>query len=143
MAGPFVTEEMFEVVVRYVERTMKSGLSTLMVLKPEDKEKELRYKDSIKEIHSQWSQPNWKESNELIRVATKWDSAAGMRVIDWPLYRTSLLENYMKGWDIQDEGGKTVPCVKEYIDKLDPNVASALVDEFLSKTTPTEKELGE
>lgn len=136
MAGPFISEDMFAIVVKYREVENKSsGRKSNVVIN--DKETELRYKDLIKEIHTQWCQLNWKQSNDLIRASTKWDHDAGQRVIDWPLYRATLLDKCMKSWDIDG-----VACDQENIAKLDPNIASALVDEFLTRTTPTEQDLG-
>jgi hypothetical protein len=141
MGGPFVSDEMFDIVVKYVEKKLKSGHMGVVVIK--DAETELRHKGLVKEIHTQWTQPDWTVSNDMIRAATRFDPEAGTRMIDWPLYRSLLLERCMKSWDVADEQGKPVPCVKEKIGKLDPNIGAALVDDFLAKTTPTEKDLGE
>lgn len=144
MSNPFVSEARFEVIVKYVEKKMKSGLSTILVI--EDKEMEERYKGSISEIHTQWIQPNWKESNELSKQCTRWEPMAGERTFDWSAYRMAILERYMKSWDIttKDDDGKetSVPCIPDNIGKLDPNIASALIEGFMEKTMPTEKELG-
>ena len=141
MGGPFVSDEMFDIVVKYVEKKLKSGHTGVVVVR--DLETEQRYKGLVKEIHTQWVQPNWMTSNDMIRTATRFDAEAGTRLIDWPLYRTLLLEKCMKQWDVVDEASKPVPCTKENIARLDPNIGAALVDDFLAKTTPTEKELGE
>ena len=141
MGGPFVSDEMFDIVVKYVEKKLKSGHTGVVVIK--DAETELRYKGLVKEIHTQWVQPDWTVSNDMIRAATRFDAEAGTRMIDWPLYRSLLLERCMKSWDVADEAGKPVPCIKERVGKLDPNIGAALVDDFLAKTTPSEKDLGE
>ena len=133
--GLFVSEDLFDIVVKYREVKTKMGVKSVSVIR--DKDTELRYKDFVMELHTQWAAPNWKQSNDLIRQATKWDTDAGQRVIDWPLYRSTLMETCMKTWDIKD-----VPCIKDNMAKLDPNIAAALVDEFLGRTTPTEEELG-
>lgn len=144
MSNPFISDNRFEVTIKYVEKETKGGLSATMVVS--DKETEERYKGSINEIHTQWVQPNWKESNELSRQCTRWDPIAGERLFDWNSYRIALVERYMKSWDISLKNDKgedvPVPCTKENIDKLDPNIASALIDAFLNKTTPSEEKLG-
>lgn len=139
MAGPFVNEELFDLKIKYIEKKLKSGHTGCVIVS--DKETELKYKDHIKEIHTMWLQPNWKQSNDVIRKATKVDADTGIRGVDWPYYRTLLLENFMKTWDIAGEDGKTVPCIPENIAKLDPVIAGALVEEFLGKTSPSEEEL--
>jgi hypothetical protein len=105
-------------------------------------EMEERYKGLVSELHTQWIQPNWKESNDLIRASTTWDAEAGERMLDWQKYRFLLLEHFMKSWDIVDDKEMPVACTRENIEKLDANIAAALVDQFLSKTTLTEKEMG-
>jgi hypothetical protein len=139
MPGPFVSETAFPITVKYVESKNKAGLPIIVIVRSKDIEQ--RYKDQVKTITTQWIQPNWKQSNDLIRRATKFDADAGERVLDWPLYKTIILETFMKEWDIE-LNGKLVPCIPENIAQLDTNIASALVDEFLVKTTPSEQELG-
>lgn len=138
--SPFATGARFPIVIKYVEKTLPSGLTTVVVVKTAEMEE--RFKGSVFELQTQWVQPNWKESNDLIRASTTWDSEAGERMLDWQKYRFLLLEHFMKSWDVKDEKGQAVPCVKENIEKLDANIAAALVDEFLKKTTLTEKEVG-
>jgi hypothetical protein len=141
MAGPFVTTDLFEIKICYVEKQMKSGHTGCVVLNTD--EAKLKYKDQVKEISTQWSSMNWRQSNDLIRKATKVDADTGIRGVDWPYYRSLLMESCLKAWDIQGSDSKTVPCINDNIGKLDPNIASAMVEEYLAKTTPSEKELGE
>jgi hypothetical protein len=138
--GPFVTDSSFTIEVKYIEKKNKAGLPMIVIVK--SAEIEARYKDHVKTIKTMWTLPNWKQSNELIRKATKFDQDAGERRLDWQLYRSMILENFMKEWDIKGEDGKMVPCVKQFIDLLDVNVAATLIDEFLLKTSPSEDELG-
>jgi len=138
--GPFVSQTSFPIVVKYIEKENKAGLPLIVIVKSEEIEK--RYKDQIKTITTIWTLPNWKQSNELIRKATKFDADAGERRLDWQMYRGLLLETFMKEWDIKGSDGKVVPCDKQFIDQLDVNVAATLIDEFLLKTSPSEDELG-
>lgn len=143
MSGPFVSEEKFPIVIKYVERSLRSGLKNIKIVK--DKEAEEKYKGLIKEINTQWIQPNWKQSNDLVRTCTKFDAQAGERILDWQTYRMRLLESYMTNWDIAEDGAsgpQLVPCTADYMSKLNPQIAAALVDEFLSKTTMTDDEMG-
>jgi hypothetical protein len=133
---------MFDIVLEYVHAPLKNGLFGIVVLKEKDEETRKRYAGSIQEIHSQWVMPNWKQSNDMLRRATRWDSDAGQRVLDWPTYRSLIMENFMRMWDIKDEQGGAVPCVKDNMERLDPNIAASLVEKFLSKTSVTEKDLG-
>jgi hypothetical protein len=150
MGGPFVSNEQFEVVVKYVEKKSKSGLPSVMLIVSEEQEK--RYGDSVKKISTQWCQPNWKESNQLSRECTYFDHIAGEKLFDWGMYKAKLLETYMKAWDITTDGAEkdadgkfrqvNVPCIPEYVHKLDPSIAGALIDGFFSKTQPSEEKLG-
>lgn len=137
---PFATGARFPVIVKYVEKALSSGLKTLVVVK--DKKMEEQYNGLVHELHTSWIQPNWKESNDLIRAATTWDVEAGERMLDWQKYRFMLLLHFMKGWDVKDEEGNVVPCIQDNIERLDAQIAGALVDEFIAKTTLTEKEVG-
>lgn len=143
MPGPFVSEDRFEIVVKYMEKQLPYGGTSCVVVN--SKEMEEKYGALVKEIHTQWVQPNWQETNDLIRKSTVPDPYTGRRDMDWTLYRQFLLERYMKSWDITQEGpdGKSVqvPCTVEYINKLDPSVAAALVEEFVRRTTISEDDL--
>jgi len=129
---------MFEIKVKYVETTLKNGKKSVVVLKDEEAAK--RHAGSLIEITTQWTQPNWKQSQDMIRAATSFDHIAGDRVTDWNFYRAMLLENCMKMWDIKI-GDQAVPCTVQNISRLDPSVAYALVSEFIAKTQPSEDEL--
>jgi hypothetical protein len=134
---------MFDVVVEYAQAQLKSGLKGIIVFKEKDDEARQKIaKESIEALHTQWVMPNWKQSNEMLRVSTKWDGEAGQRVLDWATYRSQIMENFMRMWDVKDDKGAPVPCTRENMDKLDPSIASALVERFLAKTTVTEKDLG-
>lgn len=135
----FVTGDMFELVVKYVERKLASGLETVMLITTEEHEQ--RYSGTIKEMRTMWVQPNWKEHTEVIRRATKMDQETGVRDIDWPLYRSLVLETFMKKWDVK-EGDKSVPCTAENINRLEPVIANQLSNMFIARTTTTEQELG-
>jgi len=143
MPGPFVSEDRFEIVVKYIEKKLASGGTSCVVVN--NKEMEERYGAAVKQIHTQWIQPNWQETNDLIRKSTVPDPYTGQRQMDWTIYRQSLLEKYMKSWDISIPGadGKdmVVPCIPENINRLDPAIASSLVEEFVNRTTISDDEL--
>ncbi len=141
MAGPFTSDELFPIVVKYTEKKLKSGNTGILIVKGEDME--LRYKGCISEMQTQWAMPNWKQSNDLLRKATVFDSNAGEKMLDWPTYRSLLVENFMRSWDVTDEKGNPIPCTPDNVAKLDPSIAAALVEGFLAKTTVSEKDLGE
>lgn len=144
MSGPFVSNEMFPIDIEYVEKSTKSGLPGVIIVR--DEETRQRYKGNVKKISTQWVVPNWKESNMLVRDSYKWDPIAGEKILDWNLYRTKILDTYMKAWDITQPGPDgnphPVPCIPENIAKLQPSIAGALVDAFMLKTSPTEEEMG-
>jgi hypothetical protein len=134
---------MFEIVVEYAQAMLKNGLKGILVFSEKDDEGKKRYSpDAVEAIHSQWVMPNWKQSNDILRRATKWDDEAGQRVLDWATYRSLIMENFMRMWDVKDDQKSPVPCTRENMERLDPNIAAALVERFLSKTTITEKDLG-
>ena len=144
MAGPFVSDEMFPIVIKYVEKNSKLGMTSVLILKGEEMEQ--RYKGSAKTINTQWALPNWKESNDLVRGCYRWDNIAGEKILDWSLYRMKVLDTYMRNCDIKSPGQNgeetSIPCTPEYISKLQPSIAGALVDEFMAKTSPSEEDLG-
>jgi hypothetical protein len=146
MPGPFASNERFEIAVKYIEKSLPSGLNKVIVVGEKDKEAQERYKDKVKVIHTQWTLMNWKESNDLIRQATYFDAMAGRRELDWVAYRQLMLDNCMKSWDITEKGadGKesSVPCTKENISRLDPNIATALVQAFVERTSVSDEEMG-
>ena len=141
MPGPFASEELFPVVVKYAEvKVPKSGLMSIVVIRTDEMAQ--RYKDAVREINTQWVTPNWTENNDLLRSSTRWDREAGERVLDWTTYRAMVLEKFMRTWDIKDDKGVGVPCTKEYINKLDPNIGAALAEGFLAKISVSERDLG-
>lgn len=144
MAGPFVSDELFPITIKYVEKKTKAGLGTCMVVR--GKEMEQRYKDNAKEINTQWRIPNWKESQDLVRQCYRWDQIAGEKILDWNLYRMKCLDTYMVAWDVTmpnpNGGEQSVPCTPANVAKLQPLIASALVDEFMLKTSPTDEDMG-
>jgi len=146
MAGPFASNDRFEIAIKYVEKKLSSGLTKVIIIGNKDEESLERYKDQVKVIHTQWAMMNWQETNSLIRQATYFDSMAGRRELDWVMYRQLMLENCMKSWDITEKAadGKetSVPCTKENVARLDPNVATALVQDFVEKTSMSDEDLG-
>lgn len=151
MSGPFVSDERFAIVVKYIEKKLPNGMDSVIIV--DTKEMEERYQGTVKEVHTQWTQPNWIETNKLIRRATAFDPMAGRKEMDWTLYRQFLLEQYMRSWDITMPGKVSVsdgavsepvpvPCTPENINKLNPAIAAALVEEFVSKTSMPEDDLG-
>ena len=140
MAGPFVTEELFDVTVKYIELTAKSGAKVLVVVKT--KEMEQRYGDKVMEIHTMWVQPNWKLHNDVVRQSMKLEPDLGQRVVDWNLFRQLSMETFMRAWDIKSDKDEPVPCTKENMATLDPNIAVAMCDAFHQRTSITEQELG-
>jgi hypothetical protein len=147
MPGPFASNERFEIAIKYIEKKLPSGLTKVITIGEKDEETQERYKDQIKIIHTQWSMMNWKETNDLIRQATYFDAMAGRRELDWVMYRQLMLESCMKSWDITQpnsdgKGESGVPCTKENISRLDPNIATALVQEFVDKTSMSDNDLG-
>ena len=124
MATPFVSPDLFEIVVKYVQVKLKSGLSAIVVVKDEEQEK--KYKDKVQALKSQWRQPNWKEHNDLHSDSLVMDDVAGVKVPDYNIYRQLVLERFMKLWDVMDEKSNPVEITKDNLSKLDPSIAVAL-----------------
>jgi hypothetical protein len=137
--GVLVSKKLFPIVIKYVELTLKNGQTGIFVIKTNEQEK--KYAGRIKEMHTQWRQPNWKESNDLFKGSLQWDAYKGEREIDPITYRSMTLEENLKHWDVIDDDGKPVPCTKENMWKLDVNIAAALIDAFNAHTIPNEDEL--
>lgn len=143
--GIFASDDFFSIVVKYVIVKTKGGSETVKVFdesKKEDKESMEKFGGKVKSLTTNWTIPNWKQSNELLRKCMRYDAEAGKKELDWPLYRALIIETFMKNWDATDDSGNTVKCSKESIDKLDTSVAVSLVDKFLDRTTITEQDLG-
>lgn len=133
------SEKLFPIDIRYCEVKFKNGMEGIVIIENDDDEK--KYIGQIKELKTQWRTPNWKEHTDVIRGATIWDEFNGERTIDFRTYRSLVLENFLKAWDIVDEKGTPVPCNKENIGKLERNVAHALQTAFIDKSVPSEDEL--
>ena len=136
--GLLVSSKLFPIEVRYVELPLKSGGTTCLVIK--DAEQEKKYEGRIKTLSTQWAQPNFKESNDLLREATIYDPYKGERDIDWYLYRGLSLEKFVRAWDLTEDD-KPVPCTKENIARLDVNIATALIQAFDARNMISEEEL--
>jgi len=135
-----ISTKLFPIDLKYAEVRFKNGMDGVIVL--DDKEAEKKYEGRIKELHTQWVMPGWKEHIEVIRDSMIWDEFKGERMMDYRLYRCKILENYLKAWDIMEADGTTaVPCNKDNIGRLDHNIAHALQDLFVDRTVPTEDEL--
>jgi len=141
MASPFVSEELFPIVVKWAEVETKTGVKGTLIIR--DKETEDRYKGSMNELQTQWAMPNWKESSNLLAKAYQPDAQTGELRFMWAAYRSLVLDSFMKSWDAKDDQGNGVPCTPTNIAKLDPAIAAALVEAFLAKTSVSEQELGE
>jgi hypothetical protein len=141
MANPFVTEELFPIVVKWTEVKTKGGVMANMIIR--DKATEDRYKGSVNELQTQWAKPNWKHSSSVLAKAYQADPITGELKFIWAIYRSLVMDNFMRQWDATDSDGKPVPCTSENTAMLDPAIAAELVQTFLSKTNVSEKELGE
>jgi hypothetical protein len=147
--GVFAKTDLFEIQVQYVLVKSKGGVETIKIL---DETTE-RGKEEIEDLgdraltlHTYWISPNWKQSNDLLRRCMKYDPESGKRELDWALYRAQLIESFMRKWDATDtdEDGneQPVPCNRGNVERLDAQIAVALVDKFLERTTVTEDDLG-
>lgn len=134
-----ITTKLFPIDLKYVDVKFKNGMEGVLVI--ENKEQEKKFEGKMKELHTQWFLPSWKEHTEVIRSSMIWDEFKGERMMDFRLYRSIILENYLRAWDIADEEGKPIPCTKDTIARLDHGVAHALQDLFVDRTIPTEEEL--
>lgn len=133
------SSKLFPIDIKYAEVKFRNGISGIVVIDNEEDEK--KYKDSMKELKTQWQVPNWKEHTEIIRQSMIWDEFKGERMMDFGAYRSLCLESFLKAWDIVDDANKPVPCNKDSIAKLDHNIAHALQEAFVDRNIPTEQEL--
>ena len=134
-----VSNQMFPIDLKYIEVPLKNNLTGIMVIKSEEAEK--KHEGRVKELHTQWIQPPWKDNNEIIRQAQIWEAFKGERETDFYLYRSLVLEKFLKAWDILDDAGKPVPCDKANIAKLAIPIANELIDQFINKNVPKEADL--
>lgn len=143
MSALFASNDMFEISIQYLEVVTKSGLKSVRVLDPKnDKDLITRKQAEVKKLTTFWTQPSWKQSNELYRKCTRFDPEAGRRLFDPSLHQALLLESFMKKWDACEDSGKPIPCDKENVDRLDPAVAVSLANEFNDRVAIDEDELG-
>jgi len=148
MAGVFASGDYFEVSIKYVDLKTASGIEVIKVIDDSTEKGKAdveKYGEKIQVLRTQWSSPNWKQSNDLLRKCMRYDPESGKRELDWPLYRALLIEMFMKKWDVTTtEAGKEIPVElkRENIDRLDAQVAVALVDKFIERTNVSEDELG-
>lgn len=134
-----VSNKMFPIDLKYVEIKLKNGLdSIILVSTPEDEKK---FEGKVKELHTQWIQPNWKEHSDIIRDSMAWDQFKGERAMDFPTYRALCIERCLKAWDVIDDKNVPVPCNKATIGQLEYAMANALIDQFITKSVPTEQDL--
>jgi hypothetical protein len=137
--GLLVQQKLFPITIKYVEIPLKSGRSGILIVKTDEQEK--KYKDKIKELETQWLQPNFKETNDLIREATVYEHFKGERDIDHYLYRALVLDRFLKAWNITDDAGQPIPCNPANMALLDVSIALELIDKFNTQNLPTEADL--
>jgi len=148
MAGVFASGDYFEVAIKYVNLKTAGGIEVVKVLDEsteKGKQDVERYGDKVDVLRTQWIAPNWRQSNDLLRKCMRYDPESGRRELDWPLYRAMLIEMFMKKWDVTvKENGKETPVElnKANIERLDAQVAVALVDKFIERTNISDEELG-
>jgi hypothetical protein len=147
--GLFAKTDLFEIPVKYVLVKSKGGVETVKVIDEsteKGKEELDNLGDRVLTLLTYWISPNWKQSNDLLRKCMKYDPESGKRDLDWALYRAFLIESFMRKWNATEEGeeGKEEPvkCSKDNVERLDAQIAVALVDRFLERTTVTEDDLG-
>ena len=85
MATPFVSSDLFEIVVKYAQVNLKSGLSAIIIIKTDEHEK--KYGDKMQVLKSQWQQPNWKEHSDLHSDSLITDDVTGVKNPDYNIYR--------------------------------------------------------
>lgn len=134
-----VSSNLFPIDVKYAEVKLKNGLTGVILIRDEEQEK--KYEGKMKELHTQWVQPNWKQHTEIIRESMVWDQFKGERQMDFQTYRGLCIERFLKSWDIVNDAGVPVPCTKDTIAQLEYNMANALIDQFIAKSVPTEQDL--
>ena len=147
--GLFAKTDLFEIQIKYVLVKSKGGIETIRVIDDtteKGKDEEASLGDRVLTLHTYWISPNWKQSNDLLRKCMKYDPEAGKRELDWALYRSFLIESFMQKWDAAEEDAEgesqAVPCSRENVERLDAQIAVALVDRFLERTTVSEDDLG-
>jgi hypothetical protein len=136
-----VPTSLFPIDIKYAEVKLKSGMTGNVVIDDDDEENLKKYEGKIKELHTQWLQPGWKENNNIVRESMYWDEFRGVRDVDFYVYRALVLERFLKVWDVKDDKGQPVPCTPETAARLDIQVATSLVSKFLSRNVPTEEDL--
>lgn len=142
--GLFASDEQFEIKIHYISVKSKNGVETIRVLDErteKGKDEVKSFGDKVLTLHTMWISPGWKQSNDMLRKCMRYDPESGKKELDWPLYRALILESFMKSWDAKDDG-KPVDCSTDNIDRLDAQIAAALVDRFIDRTTVSEEDMG-
>ena len=136
-----VPTSLFPIDIKYAEVKLKNGMTGIVVIDDGDEESLKKYEGKIKELHTQWQQPGWKENNSIVRESMYWDEFRGVRDVDFYIYRALVLERFLKVWDVKDEKEQPVACTPDSVARLDIQVATALVSKFLARNVPTEEDL--
>lgn len=141
--GVFAACEQFDIVVKYMSVKLKSGVMSVKVFNPEDKEDQKlmeKYADRVQELNTIWEHPNFKTSNDMAKQCMVMDPYTGKREVELSTYRSTVLQTCLKGWDACDDDDKPVPCTIEFINKLDFNIALELTNQYFDRTTISEEE---
>jgi hypothetical protein len=78
----FAPTDLFEVQIKYVVIKSKGGIAAVRVIDDStDKGKEEIEKlgDKVETLSTSWIVPNWKQSNDVLRQAMRFDDQAGWK----------------------------------------------------------------
>ena len=94
-----------------------------------------RNKDNpnLKEINTSWKPLGWKDHNEIYSKClshhTKEDGSVTTN-LNYIKFRDMKLKFCLKSWDLKDDDGRPVPVNASAIDRLNPQVATEILEGF-------------
>lgn len=138
----FGGDSLIDISVHYKSEKNKAGVSHVSVITEEEFSKlksDEKTKDKAKVLNTKWVQQTWEAANELLKRATIYNHSTQQQDIDWTAYRHARLVACLVEWDAKDKNGEPVPCTEFTINKLQANVALALLEHY-DKATAVDSE---
>ncbi len=136
-----VSDELIEIKIKYAELTTKNG-RTVTITDEKELEKHKAKIKEYKEIVTNWQEPNWKENNAMVFESLEINPLTGQKEQDWIKFTSINLEKCLKAWDLKDEKGNLIPLNPENIGKLNPQIATKLIQQFMMRNAVTDEDLG-
>ena len=135
MSGVFASEELIEIVIKYVQT---DGNKAPIIVSTEEGEK--KHGDKVKSIKTFWKTLDWKSANDMTRESMTYNTVTGEPSLDVFKLRELRMKKCLKKWDLKDATNQPIPCNEQYIDKLHPAMAGWLIESYNDITIPDDED---